>query len=216
MRFIIGILALFFLACPSTAHPNYPGLERVERAHSVKRHKVVKVKKVRKAALSTHRVKHKRKAVAAARPHKVKVIQADRRGRDGVERITPKVSVGTSNVVRMASRYIGTNPTKMRRLWCANFVGMIEKKAGRRGTGSNLALSYARYGKAVPLRHAQPGDIVVLKRRGGGHVGYYAGPGSRPGTVKLISGNTGGKRGKRIVSAGNYSTKRIVAVRRVS
>jgi hypothetical protein len=53
----------------------------------------------------------------------------------------------SSNVLALAERYLGTNPTKMRRLRCANFVGMIEKKVGRSGSGSNFARSYANYGK---------------------------------------------------------------------
>lgn len=118
-------------------------------------------------------------------------------------------SRGGSNVVALAERYLGTNPTKMRRLWCANFMGMIEKKAGRSGSGSNLAKSYASYGKAVSRANVRPGDIAVMGRKGGGHVGYFVGWAPN-GKAILISGNSrGGK-----VSKGQYAAGRIFAWRR--
>jgi uncharacterized protein (TIGR02594 family) len=113
----------------------------------------------------------------------------------------------SGNVLSIAERYIGTNPTKMRRLWCANFVGMVEKKAGRRGSGSNFARSYATYGKRVAK--PQPGDIAVMARKGGGHVGYFVGWAPN-GKAILISGNSrGGK-----VAKGQYTASRIFAWRR--
>ncbi len=114
----------------------------------------------------------------------------------------------SANVLSIAERYIGTNPTKMRRLWCANFVGMIEKKAGRSGSGSNFARSYATYGKRVAK--PQPGDIAVMGRgKRGGHVGYFVGWAPN-GKAILISGNSrGGK-----VAKGQYAASRIFAWRR--
>ena len=115
---------------------------------------------------------------------------------------------GGRNAVSIARRYLGSNPTKMRRLWCANFVGMIEKKAGRKGTGSNLARSYAKYGKKVSK--PRPGDIAVMARgRRGGHVGYFVGWADN-GKAIVISGNSrGGK-----VAQGQYARSRIIAWRR--
>lgn len=117
---------------------------------------------------------------------------------------------GTS-AVPIARRYLGTNPTKRRSLWCATFLGMVEKKAGRPGTGSDWARSYLSYGDPVPLAHARPGDIVVLWRgsRNGrnGHAGYFLKlEGNR---VKMISGNHGGK-----VGIGTYSKRYVLGARR--
>ena len=115
-----------------------------------------------------------------------------------------------SNAVSIAERYIGTNPTKMRRLWCANFVGMVEQKAGRSGSGSNMARSYASYGKAISRSEVKVGDIAVMSRgRRGGHVGYFAGWADN-GKAIIISGNSrGGK-----VWKGEYAASRIYAWRR--
>ena len=112
------------------------------------------------------------------------------------------------DVVALAERYLGTNPTKMSRLWCANFLGMMEKKVGRAGSGSNMARSYASYGSKVAK--PQRGDIAVLARgKRGGHVGYFVGWAPN-GKAILISGNSrGGK-----VSKGQYSTSRVIAWRR--
>ena len=127
------------------------------------------------------------------------------------------VFVGTpsyagSNGVSIAKRYLGGNPTGMSRLWCARFLNMMEKKAGRRGTGSNMALSFAKYGKGV--RSPRPGDIAVSRRRGGGHVGYVVSV--RGSRVTIISGNTGSRRGgKRRVGIGTYPKSRFFTYRRI-
>lgn len=119
------------------------------------------------------------------------------------------------NAVDIAMRHIGKNPTGMSRLWCARYVGMVERKAGRKGTGSDMARSYAKYGKAVKgLKHIKKGDIVVLSRgKRGGHVGYATGKVVK-GKVQLVSGNSGGKPGRRAVTVSHYSAAKIIAIRR--
>lgn len=139
-------------------------------------------------------------------------------GAEGYKALAPgkkaRERAGRAGGAALASKYIGSNPTKMRRLWCANFVNLVEKKAGRPGTGSNFALSFKKYGKAVPLSQARANDIVVFARKGGGHVGYVVEP-PKNGKIKVVSGNSGGKSGKRRVTVSYYSVKRVVAVRRV-
>lgn len=114
------------------------------------------------------------------------------------------------DVVALAERYIGSNPTKMRRLWCANFVGLMEKKVGRAGTGSNMARSYDKYGKKISRSEVRRGDIAVMSRgKRGGHVGYFV-EWAPNGKAVIISGNSrGGK-----VSKGQYALGRIYAWRR--
>jgi hypothetical protein len=53
---------------------------------------------------------------------------------------------GSSNVVAEARRYIGGNPTSRGSLWCARFMNMVLQHSGYRGTGSDLARSFASYG----------------------------------------------------------------------
>lgn len=109
---------------------------------------------------------------------------------------------GGSGAVAVAKRYLGTNPTKRSRRWCAEFMNMVERKMGRRGTGSAMAKSFANYGRRVS--NPRPGDIAVLSRRGGGHVGYVMSV--QGNKVKLISGNHGRK-----VGIGTYPRSRVIA-----
>lgn len=109
---------------------------------------------------------------------------------------------GNARAVNVASRYLGTNPTKRSSRWCAEFMNMMERKMGRPGTGSALAKSFASYGRRVSNPRA--GDIAVLTRKGGGHVGYVMSVSG--GKVKLISGNHGRK-----VGVGTYPRSRVIA-----
>lgn len=123
-------------------------------------------------------------------------------------------SRGGGNHLAIARKYVGKNPTGWKRLWCARFIGYVLERAGRRGTGSNLAKSYARYGKAVSKGAVKPGDIAVLTRKGGGHVGIVAQP-PKGGKVVLVSGNSGGAGpGRRVVTERAYPVGRVIAWRR--
>lgn len=109
---------------------------------------------------------------------------------------------GNARAVNVASRYLGTNPTGRGSLWCAAFMNMMERKMGRSGTGSAMAKSFVNYGRRVS--NPRPGDIAVLSRNGGGHVGYVMSVSG--GKVKLISGNHGRK-----VGVGTYPRSRVIA-----
>jgi uncharacterized protein (TIGR02594 family) len=93
---------------------------------------------------------------------------------------------GSSDVVSEARRYIGGNPTSRGSLWCARFMNMVLERSGHRGTGSDLARSFASYGQRVS--GPQIGAIAVMGRRGGGHVGVVSGIDSN-GNPILVSGN---------------------------
>jgi uncharacterized protein (TIGR02594 family) len=109
------------------------------------------------------------------------------------------ISFGGGGVVAEARRYIGTNPTGRARLWCATFMNMVLERSGHRGTGSNLAWSFARYGQRVS--GPQVGAIAVM----GHHVGVVSGIDSR-GNPILISGNY-----QRRVAEAVYPRGRIAA-----
>jgi uncharacterized protein (TIGR02594 family) len=98
---------------------------------------------------------------------------------------------GSSNVVAEARRYIGTgNPTGRSRLWCARFMNMVLERSGFKGTGSDMARSFASYGQRVS--GPQIGAIAVMARRGGGHVGIVSGFDAN-GNPILVSGNNGNR-----------------------
>lgn len=55
--------------------------------------------------------------------------------------------------------------------WCSSFVNWVFKQAGYTGTRSARALSWAEWGEQ--LIEPVPGCLVVTKRKGGGHVGFF-------------------------------------------
>lgn len=109
-----------------------------------------------------------------------------------------------SSVVAEARRWIGTNPTGRKSLWCARFMNFVLKRAGYSGTSSDMANSFASYGRR--LSGPKVGAIAVMTRgRGGGHVGVVSGFDSR-GNPIVISGNHSHR-----VAEAVYSRSRIYA-----
>jgi uncharacterized protein (TIGR02594 family) len=92
----------------------------------------------------------------------------------------------TSNaLVADARRYLGTNPTGRRSLWCGAFMDKVLRDTGHKG-GGNLALGYLHYGRRVS--GPRVGAIAVMGRRGGGHVGVVSGIDAN-GNPIIVSGN---------------------------
>ncbi|HEY9663066.1 MAG TPA: hypothetical protein V6C65_31870, partial [Allocoleopsis sp.] len=78
--------------------------------------------------------------------------------------------------------------------WCAAFANAVLAKKGIKGTGSNIATSFARWGDAVSANNAKRGDILVIPRgrrpgEVGGHVGFATGERGPHGELGMISGN---------------------------
>jgi uncharacterized protein (TIGR02594 family) len=106
----------------------------------------------------------------------------------------------SSNVVAEARRYLGGNPTGRGSLWCARFMNMVLQHSGYRGTGSDMASSFAQYGQRVA--GPQVGAIAVMTRgRSGGHVGIITGI-DASGNPIMISGNNGNRVREAPVSRG--------------
>lgn len=108
-------------------------------------------------------------------------------------------SSGGSGLIADARRYLGTNPTSRASLWCARFMNKVLEETGHRGTGSDLAASFAHYGTRVS--GPQVGAIAVMGRRGGGHVGIITGVDAQ-GNPIMISGNNGNRVREAPVSRG--------------
>ena len=109
------------------------------------------------------------------------------------------VSGGGSSLVMEARRYLGGNPTGRGSLWCARFMNMVLQHTGHRGTGSDMANSFAHYGQHIS--GPQVGAIAVMGRRGGGHVGIITGI-DASGNPIMISGNNGNRVREAPVSRG--------------
>src|SRR5947209_3718324 len=107
---------------------------------------------------------------------------------------------GGSGLVSEARRYVGGNPTGRGSLWCARFMNMVLEKTGHRGTGSDMANSFAHYGTRVS--GPQAGAIADMSRGGrGGHVGIITGVDAQ-GNPIMISGNNGNRVREAPVSRG--------------
>jgi uncharacterized protein (TIGR02594 family) len=107
--------------------------------------------------------------------------------------------LGSSSLVSEARRYLGGNPTGRGSLWCARFMNMVLEHTGHRGTGSDMANSFANYGQRIS--GPQVGAIAVMGRRGGGHVGIITGIDAQ-GNPIMISGNNGNRVREAPVSRG--------------
>lgn len=128
------------------------------------------------------------------------VRQVSRTARVSHASVAPMAGFGSSSLVAKARAYLGTNPTGMGALWCARFMNMVLEKSGRRGTGSNMARSFASYGQRVS--GPQVGAIAVMSRgRGGGHVGIVSGI-DKSGNPIIISGNHNRKVGEAVYPRG--------------
>ncbi|MBH5386695.1 NlpC/P60 family protein [Bradyrhizobium diversitatis] len=107
---------------------------------------------------------------------------------------------GGSGLVSEARRYLGGNPTGRGSLWCARFMNMVLEQTGHRGTGSDMANSFAHYGTRIS--GPQVGAIAVMSRgRRGGHVGIITGIDAQ-GNPIMISGNSGNRVREAPVSRG--------------
>ena len=138
-----------------------------------------------------------------AAPQAPAAAKSKRRGHPEATVISPTgPGGGAYALVAEARRYLGTNPTGRKDLWCGAFVDLVLKRLGYKG-GGNLASAYARYGRRI--HGPQIGAIAVMTRTGGGHVGIVSGFDSK-GRPIIISGNY-----RRSVAESVYPGGRIYA-----
>jgi uncharacterized protein (TIGR02594 family) len=113
---------------------------------------------------------------------------------------------GWPTLVTEARKYIGTNPTKLNKRWCARFLNLVLNKTGYSGTNSDAARSFASYGRRIS--EPRVGAIAVLargKNRNLGHVGIVTGVDAN-GNPIIISGNHGHR-----VGEATYPRARVIA-----
>lgn len=109
-----------------------------------------------------------------------------------------------ASLLERARKYLGTNPTGWRHVWCARFMAMIAPEAARKVSNPNMARAWAE----LPHTKAKPGAIVVLSRghsNTAGHIGVIKSV--APDYLIVISGNH-----NRTVGEGRYPTSRVVAI----
>lgn len=140
--------------------------------------------------------------LAGVKSIKVEMHRVHRRHHSSHDTSSLDVGWTGNNLVAQARSFIGTNPTGWRRLWCGRFVAMIAPAAAARVRNPNMARAYL----ALPHTSGRVGDLAVMGRRGGGHVGIVSGF-DASGNPIIISGNAGGS----IVREGVYARPRILA-----
>lgn len=181
-------VAIVALATPASARPSH-GASRHAHAHShhVRHH------------VTRHHGRHYRHA------RRLRALQSEASNSpwENPAFAGPAPSVGGSDLVSEARRYIGGNPTGRSRLWCARFMNMVLQRSGHKGTGSDMARSFASYGQRIS--GPQVGAIAVMSRRGGGHVGVVSGIDAK-GNPIVVSGNHGHR-----VAEAVYSRSRVYA-----
>lgn len=138
--------------------------------------------------------------------HKEKTIRLASLGVDEAGFTSESPKLASKGLLPLARSYLGTNPTGWRSLWCARFIAYIAPAVANRlkrmGLNPNWARDYARLPGAK--RVGAVGDIVVLTRGRGGHIGVLAG--FKAGNPIVVSGNHGHK-----VGTGVYSKHRVLA-----
>lgn len=192
----------------STA-PNVPTIEtssvvQPERRVVKRNERRSKLRKVAREKAGREHARHRRAVPAEDRqsgmPARPLIVHHD--GWDpGIELVA---NVPGSRLVAEARRWIGTNPTARATLWCARFMNFVLERLGLPGTESDVAKSFASYGKR--LEGPKVGAIAVMNRgKSGGHVGVVSGF-DKDGDPIIISGNY-----SRRVAEAVYERSRIIA-----
>ncbi|WP_296577535.1 TIGR02594 family protein [Phreatobacter sp.] len=98
--------------------------------------------------------------------------------------------------------------------WCGLFMAIVAHRANlERRTERNpprlylSALEWASFGISVPKGAAALGDVLVFKRKGGGHVGLYIGHDAS--AFHVLGGNQSDR-----VTISRLSKQRLITVRR--
>lgn len=182
-------VSLLSLGIPAFGHPLPRDLEQAHRAHRVHR-----------------TIRHGERLAQVARRHAAPAHENAPRQRSYLQRIVDASTsaFNGSALVAEARKYMGTNPTDRKRLWCATFMNFILAKLGYTGTHSDAAKSFVDYGRRI--NRPEIGAIAVLTRgRRGGHVGVVSGIDAH-GNPIIISGNH-----NRRVGIGIYPRSRVIA-----
>jgi len=100
---------------------------------------------------------------------------------------------GAAGVLLEALRWQGRSASQIglpTKLWCADFMNFVLRRAGGKGTQSRAARSFLKYG--TKLDGPRVGAIAIMYRKGpnNGHVGVVRGTDGQ-GNPIIVSGNHG-------------------------
>jgi uncharacterized protein (TIGR02594 family) len=184
----LSSVAIMASTAPASARSHHHGMSRYAHAHHHGRYTGHHIGRHFAYRHYRHIVRGSRweRGVAQMQARGLADIHASLSPSAGFGQMTTSGGFGSSNVVAEARRYLGGNPTGRARLWCARFMNMVLQRSGFHGTGSDMAASFARYGRRVS--GPRVGAIAVMGRRGGGHVGIITGVDAH-GNPIMISGN---------------------------
>jgi uncharacterized protein (TIGR02594 family) len=208
VAFAMCSVAIVAIATPASARPSHHhgrhAHAHVHKHHHVKKHRATRHHHARRHRASRHHARQVSRWNAGVRTMRKQRLH-DANASMGDSSTGFGGGFGSSNVVAEARRYIGRgNPTGRRSLWCARFMNMVLQRSGHQGTGSDMARSFAHYGRRVS--GPQVGAIAVMSRgRRGGHVGVVSGIDAQ-GNPIIISGNHGHR-----VAEAKYSRSRVYA-----
>ena len=120
-----------------------------------------------------------------------------------------------SRVVALAKQYDGLHERKNRKAlkkvtgvdpirtpWCAAFLNKLLEREGIKGTNSNRAISFLKWGKRT--HRPKMGDIVVMRR----HVGIFIGYSKDGQSVLVLGGNQDNS-----VRVSAYPKRKVVSYR---
>lgn len=102
------------------------------------------------------------------------------------------------------------HPDDSKDAWCSAAANYWMQQSGNPGTRAPNARSWTKWG--AELKKPRPGAITVFWRGSPtswkGHVALYIGPGSKPGTIKVLGGNQSNG-----VSIAEYSEAQLLSYR---
>lgn len=102
------------------------------------------------------------------------------------------------------------DPDDSKTAWCGAFRAFLGWRTGSGVVAEPYrARSWAKWGKSVKIDDAQPGDTVILSRKGGGHVALFYGWNKTKTRASLLGGNQSDE-----VKISTFARESIEAVRR--
>jgi uncharacterized protein (TIGR02594 family) len=106
------------------------------------------------------------------------------------------------------ANFLGRDPRGSLNAWCARFVNKSLAENGIAGTGSDMAMSFSKWGKEVQDGTVKRGDVMFRSRGGGkGHVGMATGQ-TKNGMIEMIHGNSSDSVRKTWEPIGKYRMRR--------